>query len=357
MKRFLWVLSGIISAVLISFCASGYANASEGSLLPTSVDFAIKQGISDYSTSFGVGSANISFKFNTVSGSPRVSDLFLYNDNFNLIDVGDYISISYTILIQRSAQTNLDFLQLSTPVSGCIGPRIGSALQYISCDITSIDSSVYQNTENSFYSYVSSYHIQAKFRLAEKLTRAIPTSGIVVNGQTPYYIVGDSIDVAIYFDPVSWSSSSSDSATVDSINNSANQAHQDSQAQLDFDKQQAQKEEEQRQQDKQKAQDSSVNSQSSAEDSQSDIDNATGNFFTIINGVKDSILQGSNKGNCNISGDFGVFNVGSINLCTGGSKVTPITNIVGTVMLAFFTFNASITVIKQFYELYMEYMR
>ena len=139
-------------------------------------------------------------------------------------------------------------------------------------------------------------------------------------------------------------------------NNAANQAHKDSQAQLEFDKQQAQKEEQQRQEDEQKAQDSGDKSQSDADASQSDVDNASASLFSVINSFKDVILQGSNTGDCSISGDFGFFNVGTINLCSGGDKIRPITTVVGSVMLIFFTFTAALSLINKFKDLYCEYM-
>lgn len=140
------------------------------------------------------------------------------------------------------------------------------------------------------------------------------------------------------------------------INNAANQAHKDSQAQLDWEKEQAKKEEEQRKKDEQSAQNSGNQSQTDADQSQSDVDNASASLFSIINGVKDTILQGSDKGDCTISGNFGFFDVGTINLCTGGGAVRPITTIVGSIMLIFFSFTAALTLINKFKDLYCEYM-
>lgn len=148
----------------------------------------------------------------------------------------------------------------------------------------------------------------------------------------------------------------SQNKTTTAVTNAANQAHKDSQAQLEFDKQQAEKEEQQRQEDEKKAQDSGDQSQSDADQAQSDVDNASASLFSVINSVKDVILQGSNTGDCSISGDFGFFNVGTVNLCTGGDKIRPITSVVGSVMLIFFTFMAALSLINKFKDLYCEYM-
>lgn len=120
-------------------------------------------------------------------------------------------------------------------------------------------------------------------------------------------------------------------------------------------KEQFEKEQQQREEDQKKADDAKNNSESSSEDLQSQADDASASLFEVINSLKDTIIK-SEPGNCNISGDFGFFNAGTIDICTGGAAFKPITSVVGTVMMLFFTFGSAMTLFYTFMKLYNESM-
>lgn len=107
---------------------------------------------------------------------------------------------------------------------------------------------------------------------------------------------------------------------------------------------------------KNEADDSKNNAQSSSDQSQSQADSDSANLWQIINTFKDTVVQ-SEPGHCTISGDFGFFDAGSIDICTGGAAFRPITTIVGTIMLLFFTFTSAISLVNSFLQLYNESLR
>lgn len=374
MKRFLWSLSGILAAVLMFFASSSSAFADSISFVdeePAQAKLVnarqpqINSSNTKYTTKLGKA---IYFDYNVVPNAGGVYGLQYQIDK--TIKKGDIVSFSINISATSAGTT-----------------RVINSLRYYG--MSSYDfyirhqELVADPSHNTYYIFVEAeYHGEQGptdtlnftygemdtpifdvispegFILVARVTTSAFNIGTPVDGKTLQTALENiNKGLKIDADTSGLATSKDQQATTNVIQQGNQQAHQDNQAQLNWDKQQAQKEEEQRKEDENKANSAGSDSQSSADDSQSNIDSGTGSFFSIINGVKDSILQGSNKNNCSISGDFGVFNVGSINLCTGGDKVKPITNIVGTVMLAFFTFNAAITVIKQFYELYMETMR
>lgn len=144
-------------------------------------------------------------------------------------------------------------------------------------------------------------------------------------------------------------------AVIDAIKNSSDQAHTDSQAQLDFDKEQAKKEEEQRKEDEDKANQAGSDSQTSSDNSQSEVDSASKGLFDILTSFVGSIT-GASPGTCSVSGNFGFFDAGNIDLCTGSSKITPITNVVGAVMLIGLIIPACVVLLHRFVDLYNEVM-
>lgn len=115
------------------------------------------------------------------------------------------------------------------------------------------------------------------------------------------------------------------------------------------------KEDEQRDEDKQASEDASNNSQSSSDDSQKQADDASKNLFQVLTEFV-SAISGASASSCSITGDFGFFNVGSIDLCTGASKVQPITTVIGTVMLIGLCIPAVVTLLHRFVSLYNEVM-
>lgn len=116
-----------------------------------------------------------------------------------------------------------------------------------------------------------------------------------------------------------------------------------------------QAEEEQRQEDENKANQTGDGSKTDADNAQSDLDGASKGLFDVITAFTGAIT-GATPGSCNISGNFGFFDVGGIDLCTGASKITPITNVVGSVMLIGLTIPACVTLLHRFVDLYNEVM-
>lgn len=96
-------------------------------------------------------------------------------------------------------------------------------------------------------------------------------------------------------------------------------------------------------------------SESSADSAQSDVSDASKGIFDVL-GSFTGAITGASPGSCNISGNFGFFDAGSINLCSGSSKITPITNVVGAVMLIGLTIPACVTLLHRFVDLYNEVM-
>lgn len=132
------------------------------------------------------------------------------------------------------------------------------------------------------------------------------------------------------------------SASVDNVNDSIQQGNQAEQDRYDEAKNEADQ--------------SKNDSQTSSEDSQSKADSDSASLWEIINTFKDTVTQ-SQPGNCNIPGDFGFFDAGSIDICSGGNAFRPITTVVGTVMLVLFTFGSALTLVNAFLQLYNESLR
>lgn len=121
------------------------------------------------------------------------------------------------------------------------------------------------------------------------------------------------------------------------------------------DKDQFDQEQQQREEDKKASEDASNNSQTSSDDSQKQADDASKNLFQVLTEFVGAV-SGASASSCSITGNFGFFNVGNIDLCTGASKVTPITTIVGTIMLIGLTIPAVVTLLHRFVSLYNEVM-
>ncbi len=113
------------------------------------------------------------------------------------------------------------------------------------------------------------------------------------------------------------------------------------------------KEEEQRKEDEDKANQTGDDSKNEADSSQSKADEASKGLFDILGSFTGVILSTS-PGSCSISGNFGFFNAGNINLCSGADKITPITNIAGSVVLVGVAIPACITLLHRFLDLYNE---
>lgn len=93
--------------------------------------------------------------------------------------------------------------------------------------------------------------------------------------------------------------------------------------------------------------------QDKSDSAQSDVDNSSKNLLQILTDFV-SAITGTSAGSCDITGDFGFFNAGTINLCTGAGKIVPITTIVGTIMLVGLCVPAVITLLHRFLDLYNE---
>lgn len=113
------------------------------------------------------------------------------------------------------------------------------------------------------------------------------------------------------------------------------------------------REEQEREEQKDKAENAGSDSESSSEDSQSAVDDASASLFDVLTKFVGAIT-GTSAGSCGISGDFGFFNAGTIDLCSGASKITPITTIVGTIMLLGLVIPGVLSLLHNFIDLFNE---
>lgn len=325
-----WFLALLIFIPVFSLLFSSSAFAGNYRVNSLSFSSPVKPDISEFSQGYSY------FLFNPRTlGNFRISSpVFTINEKILVpLRVGESIHLAYVFSTGNAS---------NVPV--CPAPLANTFYELRSCTITAMDASVssIKNVSIDTVTYPSnlfSYRIELDFTIVQDMdTLTLPMGGDFAH---LYLSSSAASSFELFFDTVV-------------INNRP--LSDDAQAQIDFQKQQAEKEEKQRQEDEKKAQDAGDKSQADSDKSQSDVNDSSGNLFTVINGVKDVILQGSNTGNCSISGDFGFFNVGSINLCSGSSYILPITNVVGTVMVVFFMFMAALTLLQRFKDLYFKYI-
>lgn len=382
-KRLLYLFSGILAGVFLSLSSSLSASAvsfSEFAVYATGMRFVYY--LSGNSTAYQGNlltfpTTGTSMLNTSIGANQRFTDIkFIIPSVSGRGIQAQRIQVSFELYIAKATTT----YGTKTPLPVC--PTIGSGANTVSisdvtCDIIPSESN---NTQISFFTIT--YSGYAYEGLGNNTEIMFQGPWLVNNDTDSSYTV--SISRPLISFSTNYASITSDNvyeilktlkeglevniensqlATSDkqdqidtSINDASDQAHKDSQAQLNYQKQQAEKEEQQRKEDEEKANQTGSDSQDKSDASQSEVDAGSASLFTVINGVKDTILQGSNTGNCKISGDFGFFNAGDIDICTGGSKIRPITSVVGTVMLIFFMFTSALTLLARFKELYFKFI-
>lgn len=257
------------------------------------------------------------------------------------IDAGVKFDLQYTV---RSGHS------LSAAVN-C--PGTNGSFVVDSCEVSALSSTYLFDApglSNSLNLW-DTYHVKIIGHLSSKLTfNRIDLSGY------PFMRSPDDSNAYkqgfyVYFSPVSFYTETDEATTA--IDNQT----QEMQKQWEKEDQQRQedikREEEQRKQDEEKADTTGSDSQTSSEDSQKDVDDASKNLFQILTDFVNAITNTS-AGTCSISGDFGFFNAGNIDLCVGASKITPITTVIGTIMLIGLTIPAVVTLLHRFVDLYNE---
>lgn len=337
MARKIALFAIIVFSVLVF--PTGSAFASSGNYRVSNVSWS---GLQPLSSEVDVGHALYSFKAR--SGFERASSPSF---RINLagypapLDVGDHIHLAY-VFVSKYA------------VPSCPAPLSNSFYQLNSCTLTSLSSntsslngslnttnpsngSIFLDSNSELY-----YRVELDFEITKKTqSELLPMGGDFFSA--PY--TATSFFVEIFYDTVVISTPSL-SADTQAVVGATDKQTQQNQEHFD-------KEQEQREEDKKASEDASNNSQSSSEDSQSEVDDASKNLFQILTEFVDAI-GGSSSSSCSITGDFGFFNVGNIDLCTGASKVRPITTIVGTIMLIGLIIPAVITLLHRFVALYNE---
>lgn len=378
LKSVLYCLSGIISAILMSFCSMPSASATGD------IDYGFRTYFKSASYSVGNGSytvipdGGVSGNINLTSGSNGGT---IGAVNLVLTDTINYdsvITISYNI-----CGNGVDSFKGFIP-GGNFGiisqefSRIGTndtcILGFVQLFTAGSTNTVPLNTSNNLiwlganYSVklagVSGYHLkgtpsqgQIDDLRTEMRTRL---DDIIVQDKAINHrldLIGDHIDTTnVYlYQILNKLDESTTAGVIDAINSQSAKederwAEQQKQREEDL-----KREEEQRKEDEKKAEDASSDSSQSSEDSQKEVDDASKNLFQILTDFV-SAITGTSAGTCSISGDFGFFNAGNINLCTGAGKITPVTTVVGTIMLIGLIVPAVISLLHRFVALYNEVM-
>lgn len=363
MKRLLWLCSGILSVFILSFANSLSASAFSVEDY-TNLPLFYIQDFSFTSNNAIVGNSTkvfpsilYSFRSNAFNKPVTLNNLRLIPSNSYSFKSGDVQKFRVSI-------------NISSGNYGMVYCPIGNSSNYtlIDCQITAFggglenlnSSSITDNVVKSWNAHSSyTYNMDLVIRFDKDLTLTSSTPILFEGGffrnlpDTTAPFDFSNINSTITVLPQGTFRPKTTQSVQDAINDASDQAHKDSQAQLDYEKEQAKKEEEQRKKDEQDAQNKGDQSQTDSDDAQSDVDNASKNLFQILTDFAGAIT-GTSAGDCNITGDFGFFNAGNINLCTGASKITPITNVVGSVMLIGLAIPAVITLLHRFIALYNE---
>nr|AXH73715.1 MAG: hypothetical protein [uncultured bacterium] len=340
LKKLLFLLCGIFAFSLIS-CHDSFALDAWSPVVDFSASTTVGKFELDPTFSFPALSY-YTFRVSGAQGSDGISVIYPKFSFIDSIDVPEktYATVSYYAYIPTS-----DFDSYAELYPSC--PSSFNDIKVINCTVTSMANDPIDSVPNppggSFYETAMRYRVEFSLYFEKGLPAGqhdFTISGFIFHGLV---YSGKSLSVALAFDSINFSSTSPDfSASA-------------TDKQTEQQKEQFDKEQEQREEDKQAAEDAGNNSQSSSDDSQKQADDASKNLFQVLTEFV-SAISGASASSCSITGDFGFFNVGSIDLCTGASKVQPITTVIGTVMLIGLCIPAVVTLLHRFVSLYNEVM-
>lgn len=345
MKRFIWFLCGVLSLLFLILAPSTNASALELKKNPrylgiddfTFLDFA---GVNITSKKDVNGAIVVAYYFPLASTSISNSRAFRI-----------HLTSGTNAVAGESFQFNISILTDSATVPNCPRAPTSSLSQWVidSCSLSNSSFSdfrrIIQNTVND-YSVLTDVYTLTSYTITGHFLTSFNSQSMDFHSSAFYALPVSDFQLTSYV-------TVSNFEIFTSSDPSSEQAHNDSQAQLDQDKQQFDKEQEQREEDKQQAQNTGDQSQSSSDTAQSDVDNSSKSLLQILTQFASAITSTS-AGDCSITGDFGYFDAGDINLCTGASKITPVTNVVGSVMLIGLCIPAVVTLLHRFLDLYNE---
>lgn len=356
-KSFFYFLSGIIACILMTFASAPSANALVIRSPKHFIAFTDLQPTTNNLTLTLADSARNFFDYLIslpTNGYPSyISNVILRFPQVRDVSAGDYFTLDLTFYLDSgrpgvSKPTDTGFHNSTTVLPYC--PTLNS--NFAIMDDCSIDYFVSQTTgegdsnlagHTTNTQYTTTYHVNltGHFVSDNAYLSSIELRGNILgiyghhnsNGVQDFNI--SSSGMIIY---------SVDDTTSDAIKDQTQKQEE-----------QWQKEEEQRKEDEDKANQAGSDSQTSSDDSQKELDLASKGLFDVLTSFVGAIT-GASPGSCSISGDFGFFNAGNIDLCTGASKITPITNVVGAVMLIGLIIPACVVLLHRFVDLYNEVM-
>lgn len=368
MKKLLYSLSGILAFVFLFLAHSTPVSAIVQKVQVESVQFTFSNGAKQLKDVWGNSGTSTPVFF--PSGAMGVSAIQI---NFNPISVksGQLMNLEFSMVGTATNEGGVEInnipisLNISMQSQCPVSSNSNFAVTDCNFDLTPITpGNRYPNSLSSASSvylydrilYFYTYHITGYFNSSTTYSnlafdwRIFNETNVV---SSPTYSSNDDYSLTVIRPFIQLYDDLTSKQQTDAINQNTESVDNQTQQQ----KEQFDKEQQQREEDEKKANDSGDKSQSDADDAQAGVDESSASLFSVVTSIKDSIMQGSDRGNCTISANFGFFDAGTIDICTGGSKIKPIISIVGDVMLVFFTFGSALTLLNTFIKLYDEAFR
>lgn len=312
-KRFVYLFSGLLAVLLLSFCSSIPVSAvslASGTYKATSVSLYANSTAGGWSGRFELGSSSLDrgYFYTSTAKNEYLSDICFNFSGLSLPSDNSYFSMTFNVfasapialpnssngvVLNTVAVAPYTDVQLKTPVS---------------------TSSQYRNEFSQSY-FLSGYtHTTgSSVCLGGIFTSDILSSSAVQQNSVHYWISPASI--TFFADP--------------------EKARED-----------AAKEEQEAVADE---------SKSDADSSQNQTDSATSSIFSILQGFLGALQTGfSAQGSCNLSLDFGFFDGGVQNICTGLSSFSGIVTPIITIVMIGVIIGLSIAIFHNFKSLFNE---
>lgn len=366
MKRFLYLLSGLIASLLLIFASSISANA---------VDFSIQVvSLAEYSSpAFSLDGYN--YKVGLIDlPSSYVGAIHVNTGSSYPLSKGDFVQVNTTI-VSNGVCNSTDVVDLggSSSKYPLLDMKIVGQQSYNGIYCATIVNTIYRSEQFSnisIYTFPAFFQNNAGSKFHQVRVNSVSFFRYNGSSQSNLAPVLDYINnfhkqtsqqLSILFNEVHAYRTETGNK-LDAINSVLGQIKNEStnlgssvdnlnQSQQDHWKE----EEQQREEDENKANQSGQDSQDKSDASQSELDGASKSLFGVLTGFVSSITN-TKPGTCTISANFGFFDAGNINLCTGASKIVPITNVVGSVVLIGLIIPACISLLHRFLSLYNEVM-
>lgn len=258
---------------------------------------------------------------NFTSSTTLYHPSFVFNSDIDF-SKGNYVRLSYYVIGTVNSITNSSFTGFSpyfvTP--SCPSSSYNNNLLVLDCSITALDVSsltelnyIYQTIDSwdalKYFNETTRVFSSYRVELTMQVNSAGPRHELHPSGNWLSFQGNGSFpsQILVKFDTVSISETSPD-PSVGAINGASDQAHKDSQAQIDNDNRIDQQHTD--------ATNDSVNSsQSSGNSSQSDVSSSTTDLISVISTFIGSVSSAS-ASNCIFHLDFGVFDLGQVDFCS-----------------------------------------